>query len=194
MAFEASQLIPNVGSWDSFFSILIWGVIFIGLITTAAIYGRNKVKYTYRAEVFKRRQEDFDSGIPSSKSIEGKAGYFVVRGRTVFRIRYGWLPWQQIELTKIPDPKYMVDSKVYYIQLQKDNYVQAKFSIDWEGDFSLKPVEDDLKYGAQLDMMQKDAILNTKTTWEKFGGPIMMSFIFIAGIMAMYFVSKSCVS
>lgn len=187
-----SRVIPESGSWDPFFSILLWGTVFLVLVTAIGIWARNKIKYQYRAEVFKRRQEDFDSGIPDSKTVEGKAGYFIVRGKTIFRIKYGPMPWQQIQLSKIPDPKYMIDNKVYYLQLQKDNYVQAKMSIDWKGEFSLKPVEDDLKYGAQLDIMEKDKILNTKTTWEKFGGPVIMGFIFIAGIMAMYFVQKSC--
>lgn len=192
MAIGFSDMIPSVGSWDGFFSILLWGTIFIILITGLVIWIRNKIKYNYYAKVFKRRQEDFDSNIPTSKAIEGKAGYFIIRGKTVFRIKYGPLPWQQIQLSKIPDPKFMVDNQVYYLQLQKDNYVQAKLEIDWEGDLSLKPVEDDLKYGAQLDIMEKDKILNQKTNWEKYGGPIIMSFIFIAGIMAMYFVQKTC--
>lgn len=189
---DTSSFIPSVDSISSFASTLIWGIIISILISVIIIFIRNKLKYQYYSHVFKLRQEDFGTKIPSSKRVKGKSGYFISKGRTVFRIKYGYMPWQQIELTKLPDPKYMIDNEVYYLQLQKDNYVQAKMEIDWEGKFNLEPVEDDLKYGAQLDISEKERILNTKSSWEKFGAPVTMGLVLVAGIIAFYFNSKAC--
>ena len=192
MAISFDQFIPTASGFSSFLGIIIVGTIIIALITIGSILIRNKVKYVYVAEIYRRRQEDQDEGVPQAKVVTGKAGYFNSRGRVVFRVKYGMMPWQQIELTKIPDPKYMVDNKVYYAQLQKDNYVQMKCDIDWAGEFKLKPIEDDLKYGAQLDFLEKSNILKTESSWQKYGGPITLGLILVAGIIAMYFQTKAC--
>ncbi len=191
----------DFGSWFSaesmsgFITTLIWGAIIIIIVTFIAILIRNKIKYTYYGYVFKKRQDDEFTKIPESKTIKGKAGYFTKKGKTVFRIKFGMMPWQQIELTKLPDPSFMVDNNVYYLQLNKDNYVQAKMNIDWDGDIrelSLEPVEDDLKYGAKLDLAEKDRILNPKSTFEKVAPFIILGLIIFTGIIVMYFVQKGC--
>ncbi len=191
----------DFGSWfsatsmSSFMTTLIWGSIVIVTITFIAIVIRNKVKYTYYGYIFKKRQENSETNIPESKTTEGKAGYFNKKGKTVFRVKFGMMPWQQIELTKLPDPTYMIDNNVYYLQLNKDNYVQAEMKIDWEGEkrnLSLEPVEDDLKYGAKLDLAEKDSILNPKSTFEKVAPFVILGLIIFTGIIIMYFVQKGC--
>jgi len=191
----------NLGNWFNFSSVssfvttLIWGALVIIVVTVIAISIRNKIKYTYYGYVYKKRQSDDLTNIPESKTIQGKAGYFNKRGKTVFRIKFGMMPWQQIELTKLPDPTYMIDNNVYYLQLNKDNYVQAEMKIDWEGEereLSLEPVEDDLKYGAKLDLAEKDKILNPKSTLEKITPFIVLGLIIFAGIITMYFIQKGC--
>ena len=177
---------------SGFLGVVIWGTIIIGIVTILSLYIRNKIKYVYVAEIFRRRQDSLSDGEPKAKLITGKAGYFNIKGRIVFRIKYGMMPWQQIQLNKIPDPQYMIDNKVWYAQLQKDNYVQMKYDIDWNGKFKLEPVEDDLQYGASLDFAEKEKILRTESGWQKYGGPITLGLILVAGIIAMYFQTKAC--
>lgn len=191
MAPSIASFLPS-GSFGSTISVILWGTLVIAIITFGGLAIRNKVKYIYKARVYKRRQEDFQTNIPATKLITGKAGYFNVLGKTVFRIKYGMMPWQQIELSKLPDPKYMIDNEVTYIQLQKDNYVQARMDVDWEGDFKLEPVEDDLKYGAQLDMEEKRRVLQTESAWQKYGGQITLGLILVGGMVALYFQTKAC--
>ena len=195
MAFLDFKSWFNFASASSFITTLIWGAIVIIIVTFIAILIRNKIKYTYYGYVFKKRQDDSYTKIPESKTIKGKAGYFTKRGKTVFRIKFGMMPWQQIELTKLPDPTYMIDNNVYYLQLNKDNYVQAEMKIDWEGEvrnLSLEPVEDDLKYGAKLDLAEKDKILNPKSAFERVAPFIVLGLIIFAGIITMYFIQKGC--
>jgi len=186
-----NSLIPSVGSIGSFVKILLWGLLIGGGLGAVIVLIRNKIKYQYAGEVFKRRQDDFDSGIPQTKHIEGKAGYFTKKGKTIFRVKYGLMPWQQIELSKLPDPKYMVGNKVYYLQLNKDNLVQARMDINWAGTgMSLEPVEDDLKYGAMLDIYEKDKILDTKRLTPLTVGMIIIGLIIVTGIVVFYFLGK----
>ena len=185
----------NFESASSFITTMIWGAIVIIAVTFIAILIRNKIKYTYYGYIYKRRQDDHFTNIPESKTVKGKAGYFTKRGKTVFRVKFGMMPWQQIELSKLPDPKFMIDNNVYYLQLNKDNYVQAEMKIDWEGEvrkLSLEPVEDDLKYGAKLDLAEKDSILNPKSTLEKIAPFVVLGLIIFAGIITMYFIQKGC--
>ncbi len=185
----------NFSSASSFISTIIWGLVVIIPLIFIAILIRNKVKYTYYGYIFKKRQGDLFTKIPEAKTIEGKAGYFNKRGKTVFRIKFGAMPWQQVELSKLPDPTYMIGNKVYYLQLNKDNYVQAEMSVDWEGEkrgLSLEVVEDDLKYGAKLDLAEKDKILNPKSRLEQIAPFIVLGLIIFAGIITMYFIQKGC--
>jgi len=193
MAFSLASIAPTAGGISSFLKIVIWGTLIILPITLVSIIIRNRIKYQYTAEIFKRRQDEFQDGAPTAVVLKGKAGYFMKRtGKTVFRIRFGAMPWQQIELSKLPDPKYMIGNKTTYVQLNKDNYVQCKVNIDWDGAFSLEPVEDDLKYGASLDIAEKSSILKTESALAKAMPFIMMGVILVAGIIVFYFNSKAC--
>ncbi len=192
MALSMSSFIPSGSAISSFMEVILWGTLAFMILVVIGVAIRNKIKYAYEAEVYKRRQEDFEDNEPKAVRIQGKAGYFIKRRKTVFRIKYGMMPWMVIELSKLPDPQYMIGNKVIYFQLQKDNYVQSKIDVDWVGVFKLEPVEDDLKYGAQLDMQEKKAILTTESPWQKYGGPITMGLVLVAGIVALYFQTKAC--
>jgi len=192
---DLGSLIPlNFGSFSfkSLVNMFIWGSVIgsgLGVLIKVIL---DKVKYIYWGEVFKRRQE-FESEIPSAKVIRGKAGYFKNRknGRTVFRIKYGLMPWQQIELSKLPNPEYMVGNTVYYLQLNKDNLVQAKLSLDWDAGLKLKPVEDDLKHAAYLDYYDKERVLETSKLTPVTVGTIVLCMIIVAFIIGFYFLSKA---
>ena len=192
MAIDLNSFIPSAGNIASFVKVFLWVFIIGGGLGFIILLIRNKVKYQYIGEIFKRRQEDFETNIPQSKFIFGKAGYFKKgRGKTVFRIKYGMMPWQQIELSKLPDPKYMVGNKVYYLQLNKDNLVQAKMTIDWAGEIKLEPVEDDLKYGAMQDLYEMDQALETKRLNPVTVGLMIMGLIIVTGIIVFYFLGQA---
>lgn len=192
---DVNSFMPSMPSFGgdfvgSFVKMFIIAAI-IGILLVIFKFGMDfKFKYIYRVEIFKRRQ-DYD-GIPTSVTNSGIAGYFKKKtGKTVFRIRYGLRPSQVIELSKLPDPKYMVGNKVTYLQLNKDNFVQAKVDIDWSGKFKLEPVEDDLKFSAQLDINEKQKILDSTKLKPIVVGMIVLGAILIAGIIVFYFLSKA---
>jgi len=185
------SMLPDFGSWQSLVSTLIWGLVLIGGITFGAIWVRNKIKYQYFGIVLRRRQSL--SKLPESVISYGKAGYFVnkKKGRTVFRIKYGKMPWQMFELSKLPDPEFMVGNMVIYEQLNKDNLVQCKMDVDWSGGLNLKPVEDDLKHAAYLDFYEKEQVLSTSRLTPLTVGFIVLGVILTAGIIVFYFLSKA---
>jgi len=190
MAFSMASLIPNTASLASLISIVVWGGLAIAIITVIGMAIYNKVKYQYYGEIYKRRQ-GIKGEPPSAVLVRGKAGYFTKRtGKTVFRIKWGSMPWQRVELTKIPDPEHMIGNKVVYFQLNKDNLIQAKVNVDWEGTFSLELVEDDLKYGAMLSMEENTKILDQKKMSPMVVGMIVMGLVLISGIVVFYFLTK----
>jgi len=187
-----SGIIPTNFSFSSYTSILLWGGIIAIVVGFAAYFIHMKLKYVYFAEVFRRRQDEFGNNLPTASILSGKAGYFTKKGgKNVFKIKYGKAPWQKIELSKLPDPKYMIGNKVVYLQLNKDNLVQAKVGVDWLGEYNLQPVEDDLKYGAQLDITEKSMILEQKKLSSVTVGIIVMGLIIITGIIVFYFLGKA---
>lgn len=186
------SFVPSAGTLASFIKVILWTLILGGGLGGIIIVIRNKIKYKYSGDVYKRRQGDFETEIPQAKFITGKAGYFTKgKGRNVFRIKHGMMPWQQIELSKLPDPQYMVGNKVYYLQLNANNLVQAKMTIDWAGELKLEPVEDDLKYGAQQDLYEMDHALETKRLNPVTVGFIIMGLIIVTGIIVFYFLGKA---
>jgi len=187
-----SQYVPAIDSGGSILKILIWGLLLgvsIGMIIKVI---RDKLKYQYQGEIFKRRQSDSE-GIPSAVNLSGKAGYFKDKktGRIIFRIKFGLMPWQQVQLNKLPDPKYMIGNKVYYVQLNKDNLVQAKLDVDWNGKFTLNPVEDDLKAMAMMDIKDKESALNVTKMTPLVVGMVVMGLIIMSGIIVFYFLGKA---
>jgi len=173
-------------------NIVIWGVLLGGSVGVIIKVIRDKLKYKYQGEIFKRRQSDVE-GIPDAVNLSGKAGYFKDKktGRTVFRIKFGMMPWQQVQLNKLPDPKYMIGNKVYYVQLNKDNLVQAKLEVDWNGKFILNPVEDDLKAMAMMDIKDKESALNVTKMTPLVVGMVVMGLIIMSGIIVFYFLGKA---
>ena len=183
--------IPTMGSLASFIKMLIGGGILMAILSFVGIIIYNKVKYKYQGEVYRRRQDDLGTGEPTAKIVSGKAGYFTKSGgKNVFRIRFGHMPWQKIEISKLPKAENMIGNKVVYLQLNKDNLVQAKVNIDWKGEFELKPVEDDLKYGAQLNMQENNMILEQKRLTPLVAGIMVIGFILVTGIIVFYFLRK----
>lgn len=193
MPFSLNSLIPNWGAFSlgSFIKMLIYGTLIGGSLGVGIKFLRDKIKYQYFGIILRRRQS-LEKGIPESKVVWGKAGYFIKKGgKNVFRIKYGLMPWHQVELSKLPDPEHMIDKIVMYEQLNKDNLVQCKIDIDWDGELNIEPVEDDLKYGAMLDIYDKERILDTKKLTPLVVGMLVMGLILVAGIIVFYFLTKA---
>jgi len=188
-----SSFAPSINSVGSVINVAIWGLVIGVTISVLVTLIKNKIKYKYVGEVFKRRQSIQGGEEPSSEIYGGKAGYFKNKKtkRTVFRIKYGLMPWHIIELNKLPDPKYMIGNKVYYQQLNKDNFVQAKMDVDWEGKFKLTPVEDDTKSMAMMDIYDKQQVLNTSKLTPITVGFVVMGVILVTGIVVFYFLGKA---
>lgn len=192
MAFDFGSLVPSMGfSLDSFVKMLLWGSLIGGGLGITIKILKDKIKYQYFGVILRKRQS-LEEGIPETKTVWGKAGYFKKRsGKSVFRIKYGAMPWQQVELSKLPDPSYMIDKIVAYEQLNKDNLVQCKIKIDWDGGLNIEPVEDDLKYGAMLDMYEKGKTLDASKLTPMVVGMTILGFILVAGIIVFYFLTKA---
>lgn len=174
-----------------FMQTFIWGLIIISVVTVIALLIRNKVKYQYWGFVLKRRQNDAATGEPTSNFISGKAGYFKKKsGKTVYRIKYGIMPWQQIETAILPDPKYMIGNLAVFIQHQKDNLTQAGISVDWEGHMHIEPISDEIKFGIQLEMNELDRILRVDKYNPTVVGMFILGIILVAGIVVFYFLNK----
>lgn len=192
MALESlTQFLPSFNS-ASLYSTFLWGLILIGGTIVSVFVIKNKMKYKYYGLVFKRRQIGFD-GLPQAMIVQGKAGYFKTKsGKSVFRIKYGMMPWMVVETSQLPNPKYMMGNTVILLQLQKDNYAQAKIDVDWDGKtFKLEPIDDSLKYDAMLELAEMDRVLETKKMSPVTVGLLIIGLIIVTGIVVFYFLGKA---
>lgn len=171
---------------------LLWGLILGVAFIFLVVFIRNKIKYQYYGLCLRRRQDSFE-GIPQAMLVQGKAGYFKKKsGKTVFRIKYGLAPWKTIETAQLPDPEFIVGNTIVLLQLQKDNFTQAKIEIDWVGKkFKLEPIDDSLKYDAMLELSEIDRALETKKISATTIGILIMGLIIVSGIIVYYFLGKA---
>ncbi len=187
-----SKIIPTGINTSSMIWTVIW-IIGAGIVLTVlVVFIKNRLKYVYYGLVFKRRQDNIE-GVPQAMTVQGKAGYFKRKsGKTVFRIKYGMMPWQKIETSQLPDPKYMLGNTVAFLQLQKDNFAQAKMKVNWEGEtFKLEPIDDSLKFDALLELSEIDKVLATKKMAPVTVGMVVIGLILVAGIIVYYFLGKA---
>jgi len=200
MAFDfgslASYIPMDFGSGIGMLKVLLWSLIIGGGLGFLVVFLRNKIKYQYYGLVFKRRQESLE-GIPQAMLVQGKAGYFKKKsGRTIFRVKYGFMPWQQVETSQLPDPKFMLGNTVVFLQVQKDNFAQAKIVVNWEGSeeegniFKLEPIDDSLKFDALLELSEMDRVLDTKRMTPMVVGMMVIGFIIVTGIIVLYLVGR----
>ena len=187
-----SRILPTGVNTSSMVWTMIWTIGAGAVLTALILFIKNKLKYVYYGLVFKRRQENID-GVPQAMTVQGKAGYFKRKsGKTVFRIKYGFMPWQKVESSQLPDPKHMLGNTVAFLQLQKDNFAQARMKVDWEGQtFKLEPIDDSLKFGALLELGEIDTVLATKKMSPVTVGMFIIGLIIVAGIIVYYFLGKA---
>lgn len=188
----------GIGAVGGLFSTLLWGLLGAGLVGVFIYFLNSKMKYKYNVLVIKRRDSKYKT-INDDKSdivISGKGGYFKQKntGRTEFRIKTGSKPSDQIVLTKMPDPRYMIGNLVIYQQVQKDNMVQSEINTKWTVEnekgyeVEISPVEDDTKHSAWLDMAEVEKVLNADGNKAVKTAATVLGFIIVGGIIVFWFL------
>lgn len=180
-------------SLGSMITTLLW-ILVVGVVLTAGgFWVRDKIRYQYHSTIFRRRQDNPMTGEPESAVLDGKSGYFPKKsGKTVFRIKYGKMPWQVMETSKLPNPKYMLGNRVFFSQIQKGNIVQQKIKVDWRlNDVEINPVEDDVKFQAQMEMTENRTVLAARSMSPVTVGIIVLGVIVVAMTIGFYFMSQA---
>ena len=167
--------------WWILWTILIG--VFVYLLISLI---RNKIIFRYPVRIFKTRENG------SVKEQNCKGGYIGRKNSaSFFRIKLGRFPWQKADLNTTPDPKNMdQDNRVYYKQTDVGTYIQLKRMFD-KGFVSFTPVEQDVKYGAILDIQRIKEILRVESPWKKVAPYFALVIVFLFGILAFYFVTNA---
>jgi uncharacterized membrane protein YcjF (UPF0283 family) len=88
-------------------------------------------------------------------------------------------------------PKYMdQDNRVYYKQIDLNTYIQLQRTFD-EDEIKFAPVEQDVKYGAILDIQRIKEVLRSESTWKKIAPYVALVIVFMAAIIGWWFVMNS---
>jgi heme A synthase len=168
--------------WMIIILMLVGAVIFI-----IASFARGRIVYKYPVRIFKTREY---GGV---KELNCKGGYIGRKNSaSFFQIKTSkWLPWKKINLNTTPNPKYMdQDNRVYYWQIDLDTYVQMRRTFD-KSVVSFAPVEQDVKYGAILDIQRIKEVLRSNNPWAKIAPYIALVLVFMAAIIGWWFVMQS---
>ena len=180
-----AELFGFLGGWgggiaDSLM-LLVYAlpIILIAVFIMASV--RGKMIYKYPVRIFKVRE--------NGKVIElnRKGGYIGRRNSApFFRIKTGRWWWQQVDLNKTPNPKYLDEQdRVYYKQIDVDTYVQMRRTFPNphpKNEIQLHPIEPDIKYGAILSIQRIKEVLRVEPAWKKimpYAGLVLMAVVFI---------------
>ena len=189
---ELADILPSSDGISSLLKTGLWTLLIVTVMIVVMIMIRQKVIYRYSAEIHLRRQDDDATGLPTSQILSGRAGYIGKKGMERFRIKYGFMPWQVIDVLELPNTNYMIGNKAYFLQYQKGQLVQAKKTINWKfGEIELEPVSN----------INTEAIRNEIATWDhvlahnKLTPQLVliagMTILLVAGIIVFYFLSKA---
>jgi len=165
---------------------IVW-ILLIGAILYVIISAiRGKMIFKYPVRIFKTREHG------TVKEQNCKGGYIGRKNSaSYFQIKTGMFPWQKINLNTTPNPQYMdQDNRVYYKQIDLNTFVQLKRSFTGDA-INYDSVEQDVKYGAILDIQRIKEILRTESTWKKLAPYFALVIIFIFGVLAFYFVTNA---
>jgi uncharacterized membrane protein YcjF (UPF0283 family) len=167
-------------NWMWFAGIVVLGVILYLGITMI----RNKKIFIYKIRIFQTRENG------SVKEINCKGGYLKNKntGITKFRIKKGRMPWDWVDLTTTPQASAIdYENRIYYKQIDLKTYIQLKRVFD-KSILMFQPVEQDVVYGAMLEMKRVDEALHKDSNWAKVAPFITMGVIFVLAIVGWYFV------
>jgi len=160
-------------------------VIALLLVILVIIIIRDKKVFQYPVRIFRIRE--------NGKCLEAnyKGGYIGRKNSApFFQIKTGKWPWQKINLTTTPNPKYLDEqNRVYYKQIDINTYIQLQRTLGSDIDYS--PVECDVKYAAVLDIHRIRNILKTESTLAKIAPYIALILLFIAAIVGWWMVMNA---
>jgi len=183
----ASNLVNSAYGWIAGFNFWwIFYIFIIGIVAALVISMiRTKMTFKYPVRIFKTRE----SGAVKEQNCKG--GYIGRKNSaSFFQIKTGRMPWQKINLNTTPNPKFMdQDNRVYYKQIDLGTYVQLKRGFDRDA-ITFSPVEQDVKYGAILDIQRIKEVLRTENPWKKLAPYFGLVIVFIFGILAFWFVTN----
>jgi len=167
--------------WWVFWTLMVAGVIFV-IVSMI----RNKVVFKYPVRIFRARE---NGGV---KELNCKGGYIGRKNSaSFFQIKTGKWPWQKVNLNTTPIPQYMdQDNRVYYKQIDLSTYIQLRRTFNKDA-VQFEPVEQDVKYGAILDIQRIKDVLRSESTWKKIAPFVALVIVFIFGIMAFWFVTNA---
>jgi hypothetical protein len=184
-------MVDVLGSVTGFFSgfSFLWVVVVLVIalfVSVIASIIRGRVIYKYPVRIFRARENG------TIKEFNCKGGYIGRKNSaSFFQIKTGRFPWQKINLNTTPMPKYMdQDNRVYYKQIDLGTYIQLQ-RIFIEDEVRFAPVEQDVKYGAILDIHRIKEVLRTDSTWKKVAPYMALVIIFMAAILGWWFVMNS---
>lgn len=174
-----------------------WVFILIFVIGIIWYFARERLVYKYWGEIEKRRSDDWRTGEPTSDIVRGKAGYIKTKQGHVFKIKWGMMPWQNVTVMKLPNPKYMKGNTAYFIQYDVGELVQAKKNIVWDYDtgtakVEIEPVDSNTKAAAKMEIKDYSMVFKVTDRLKENMGIVIMGFILVAGIISIYFVNKAC--
>jgi hypothetical protein len=177
---EVTKAVFGFNYWWLLWITLIGVVLFLVISTI-----RNKAVFKYPVRIFKTRE----GGAVKEQNCKG--GYIGRKNSaSFFQIKLGMMPWQKVNLNTTPNPKYMdQDNRVYYKQIDLGTYIQLQRHFDKDV-ISFSGVEQDVKYGAILDIQRIKEILRTDSPWKKLAPYFALVLIFIFGILAFWFVTN----
>lgn len=163
--------------------IVFWSLLVIGIIVMVIMQIRKKMVFKYPVRIFKARE---NGGV---KEVNGVGGYIGRKNSaSFFQIQIGKLPWNRVNLNTTPDPRYMdQDNRVYYKQIDLSTYIQMKRTF-LANEVRFEPVEQDVKYGAILDIQKIRSVLNTESKLKQLAPIIGMVLIFILAIVLYWLV------
>jgi hypothetical protein len=175
---EVLKTILNFNWW-----MIFWGLMAIGIIVVVIMQIRKKMIFKYPVRIFKARENG------EVKEVNGIGGYIGRKNSaSFFRIQVGKMPWNKINLNTTPTPKYMdQDNRVYYKQIDLNTYIQMRRTFSGNT-VNFEPVEQDVKYGAILDIQKIRTVLNTESKLKQLAPVIGMVLIFILAIVLYWLV------
>ncbi len=161
---------------------LVYALIFFLVFGFIFMLIQDKKKYVYKVRIYQTRENG------SVKELNYKGGYFKGRSGVRFYIKRGLLPLNKIVLKTTPNPAMMdFENRVYYKQIDVDTFIQLKRVFD-KDILLFKPVEQDVKYGAELDLLGMEKALKNESTWAKIAPFIAMAMIFVLAIIGWWMV------
>lgn len=181
-----ADIVGSAYNWLAGFNFwwVFWIFIIGVIITWIIVLLRNRIVYIYPVRIFKTRES---GGV---KEINWKGGYIGRKNSASFFKIKGRFPWQKINLNTTPNPKYMdQDNRVYYKQIDLGSYIQLKRNFDRDA-IIFSPVEQDVKYGAILDIQKIKEVLRVENPWKKVAPYFALVIVFIFGILGFWFVTN----